>query len=134
MKLLKWRWQWNKDHKKGEVSMKKVLPFIALVGLLLLSGCGTDMKKILTSDGGKWEGTGFGVSTQFTFYKDGEVSLLESGSSYSGTFSYNDKEEKLTIDISNIGKNIFSDVKEKNGKITAKYGKNKISLEKVKEK
>jgi len=74
------------------------------------------------------------VSTQFTFYKDGEVSLLESGSSYSGTYSYNDKEEKLTIDISNIGKNIFSDVKEKNGKITAKYGKNKISLEKVKEK
>ena len=56
--------------------MKKVLPFIALVGLLLLSGCGTDMKKILTADGGKWEGTGFGVSTQFTFYKDGEVSLL----------------------------------------------------------
>ncbi|MDU2091662.1 MAG: hypothetical protein E7E76_12430 [Enterococcus faecalis] len=124
MKLLKWRWQWNKDHKKGEVSMKKVLPFIALVGLLLLSGCG----------GGKWEGTGFGVSTQFTFYKDGEVSLLESGSSYSGTYSYNDKEEKLTIDISNIGKNIFSDVKEKNGKITANYGKNTISLEKVKEK
>lgn len=55
MKLLKWRWQWNKDHKKGEVSMKKVLPFIALVGLLLLSGCGTDMKKILTADGGKWK-------------------------------------------------------------------------------
>ncbi|HBC7246526.1 TPA: hypothetical protein KE074_002950, partial [Enterococcus faecalis] len=47
---------------------------------------------------------------------------------------YNDKEEKLTIDISNIGKNIFSDVKEKNGKITANYGKNTISLEKVKEK
>ncbi|EOF15804.1 hypothetical protein SAU_00536, partial [Enterococcus faecalis EnGen0100] len=66
--------------------------------------------------------------------KDGEVSLLESGSSYSGTYSYNDKEEKLTIDISNIGKNIFSDVKEKNGKITANYGKNTISLEKVKEK
>ena len=54
MKLLKWRWQWNKDHKKGEVSMKKVLPFIALIGMLLLSGCGTDMKKILTADGGKW--------------------------------------------------------------------------------
>ena len=35
--------------------MKKVLPFIALVGLLLLSGCGTDMKKILTADGGKWK-------------------------------------------------------------------------------
>ena len=53
MKLLKWRWQWNKDHKKEK--HEKVLPFIALVGLLLLSGCGTDMKKILTADGGKWK-------------------------------------------------------------------------------
>ena len=54
MKLLKWRWQWNKDHKRRS-EHEKVLPFIALVGLLLLSGCGTDMKKILTADGGKWK-------------------------------------------------------------------------------
>lgn len=134
MKLLKWRWQWNKDHKKRRSEHEKSTTFYCLSRLFIVVRLWIRYEKILTADGGKWEGTGFGVSTQFTFYKDGEVSLLESGSSYSGTYSYNDKEEKLTIDISNIGKNIFSDVKEKNGKITANYGKNTISLEKVKEK
>ncbi len=61
---------------------EKVLPLPFMAALSRLCYCcqvvGTDMKKDINSDGGKWEGTGFGVSTQFTFYKDGEVSLLES--------------------------------------------------------
>ena len=51
--------------------MKKVLPFIALIGMLLLSGCGTDMKKILTSDGGKWEVDEGSSKSTYTFFDDG---------------------------------------------------------------
>ena len=97
MKLLKWRWQWNKDHKKGEVSMKKVLPFIALVGLLLLSGCGTDMKKILTADGGKWKVEE--TRATYTFFDDGKFSANDSEDSVSGTYTYDEKNKKIPLTL-----------------------------------
>ena len=107
MKLLKWRWQWNKDHKKGEVSMKKVLPFIALVGLLLLSGCGTDMKKILTADGGKWELENKSPTTTYTFFDDETFSRYNS---------------KLTLDIKNKEQLIMENVEYKDGKLKGEIG------------
>ncbi|ENZ5603181.1 TPA: hypothetical protein IUV36_003065 [Enterococcus faecalis] len=117
MKLLKWRWQWNKDHKKGEVSMKKVLPFMALVGLLLLSGCGTDMKKILTADGGKWEVDEGSSKSTYTFFDDGKFSVYDSKDNAAGKYSYDEKNKKITFDVSGRGTFIMEKVEYKDGKI-----------------
>ena len=122
MKLLNWRWQWNKDHKKGEVSMKKVLPFIALVGLLLLSGCGTDMKKILTADGGKWELENKSPTTTYTFFDDETFSRYNSKISDSGTYSYDENNKKLTLDIKNKEQLIMENVEYKDGKLKGEIG------------
>lgn len=114
--------------------MKKILPWIiGFLGILILTGCGgNSIKDTLTTDGGEWEAQGFGTSTKVTFYKDGDFSLTESGSNYAGTYEYNEKDNKLTTTINNVGKQIFTDLKEQDGKITAIFGEKKVTFEKAK--
>ncbi|EOI25513.1 lipoprotein [Enterococcus faecalis EnGen0252] len=100
--------------------MKKVLPFIALVGLLLLSGCGTDMKKILTADGGKWKVEE--TRATYTFFDDETFSRYNSKISDSGTYSYDENNKKLTLDIKNKEQLIMENVEYKDGKLKGEIG------------
>lgn len=102
--------------------MKKVLPFIALIGMLLLSGCGTDMKKILTADGGKWEVDEGSSKSTYTFFDDGKFSVYDSKDNAAGKYAYDEKNKKITFDVSGRGTFIMEKVEYKDGKLKGEIG------------
>ena len=110
--------------------MKKVLPFIALIGMVLLSGCGTDMKKILTADGGKWKVEE--TRATYTFFDDGKFSANDSEDSVSGTYTYDEKNKKITFDITSRNSFIMEKVEYKDNKITGEIGEKQRTLIKQK--
>lgn len=116
--------------------VKKILPWIiGFLGILILTGCGgNSIKDTLTADGGQWEGEGFGVSTKLTFYDDNQINVTENSSSYGGSYKYDEKDNKLTITLEGISTTILTDVKEKNGSITAKNGEKDVSFTKINQK
>lgn len=116
--------------------MKKVVSIFLLACMILLTGCGHSITKTLTSDGGKWEADGFGVSTQLSFYEDGTLNVTERSSNFGGTYKYDEKENKLTISLDGLKTTILTDVKEtdSNKKLEAQNGKRKVSFTRIEEK
>lgn len=84
------------------------------------------MKKILTADGGKWKVEE--TRATYTFFDDGKFSANDSEDSVSGTYTYDEKNKKITFDITSRNSFIMEKVEYKDNKITGKLAKNKEHL------
>lgn len=101
--------------------------------VFFVSGCSKDeVGQALVSDKGKWElkGEGYHNKTILTFYDDNQVSWSEGGQSLSGTYQYDEKDNKLTVSIDNYSTRIFTDLNLSDNSITMNDGDGEITLRK----
>lgn len=114
----------------GREEMKKLIPYLFFGSVLLLTACGTNMKKTLTADGGKWKVEE--TRAIYTFYDDGKFSANDSKHSVSGTYTYDEKNKLLSINLANGNSFIIEKIEYKDTTITGKIGEKERTL--VKEK